>query len=916
MSKILSAFLICLSCLAAAVALPPDQWHNNTPSATKLTVDGNTVNVTLNGDTVWDTDHYQVLSDLKPGVSYTFAATVTTRYSSWVYLAIKTHKDGKETNRLSSALNRRGKSYLRLPFKFHEGETCSFHLRTLCRSVDQGHEVSFTDICVEEGDVPVPEKAAPPHFEVSPGYTVCGLFLNQLKAADAAHFTAKVDYREAGQQAWLPALPMDYLYGEHRAGSSLVKLREDTEYDVRVTVDDNGTPETLTARFRTKGAPLNIVKTIVIGPDNWQGQLFIDDNATEGYIRYTAKPGFVLRAAPKAPYAISVNSTSRIILDGLTIRGGTRHAVNVEGVDNFVMRNCDIAEWGTAGKQDFVNFGMYYNDKGKRLNNDAGLCLTGVEDVLVENNYFHDPVGCSNSWVHSHPAGPNAIFAGEAVRTTVRFNDCIGGDRHRWNDAIEGQNNGSVLGSFYRDAEIYGNYLAFGDDDGIELDGGQSNCRFFLNKSEGLLCGISTAPCLTGPSYIFENLICDLSDQYGLRNCAIKNNFGDSGKGIVHFYNNTIDIKGLGISDFGGSGDRTNKRYPGLLHSVGLNNLIRSRNTPFSWGLFGRFGSRFDYSLLAVETDSYRKLLEAVQQLNQQQDEHAVRGVPVFQNETAHKYALAENSPGYRQGVSIPNFLPQAKPSIGAIQPGGNTELPYRPLAYVTSHTKLTFDCLQGKRPAPQQITVSLFPKAKADTFTVCLSADADWVTVSPMTATVTPDAPVTLTVTVHPDKLVHARRHHTAFILRNSRGLSRPVSVYADNSDDSIRLAADRRHVLYGTVEQNDQEATLRFQVKNAGNYFLFVRYDSSSRSYNIEWQAPGCEFIRANHYADGTTNGPKWYFLGNNSYSSRPNRAVHLEPGTHEFKIRALPKNRLIPIVKTAIDTEPNLILAPEQP
>lgn len=49
---------------------------------------------------------------------------------------------------------------------------------------------------------------------------------------------------------------------------------------------------------------------------------------------------------------------------------------------------------------------------------------------------------------------------------------------------------------------MYENYLAFSQDDGLEMDGGQCNIRLYNNCIEQARVGISTAPNIKGPSYL------------------------------------------------------------------------------------------------------------------------------------------------------------------------------------------------------------------------------------------------------------------------------------------------------------------------------------------------------------------------------------------------------------------------------
>ena len=48
------------------------------------------------------------------------------------------------------------------------------------------------------------------------------------------------------------------------------------------------------------------------------------------------------------------------------------------------------------------------------------------------------------------PAGPQAVGIDKPRSTVLRYNDFIGSDQHRWNDAIEGAGNYHVDGGFSR----------------------------------------------------------------------------------------------------------------------------------------------------------------------------------------------------------------------------------------------------------------------------------------------------------------------------------------------------------------------------------------------------------------------------------------------------------------------------------
>jgi hypothetical protein len=57
----------------------------------------------------------------------------------------------------------------------------------------------------------------------------------------------------------------------------------------------------------------------------------------------------------------------------------------------------------------------------------------------------------------------------------IRYNDFSGTDEyHRFNNVISGYFNNQESGGFYKDADVYGKFFGYSNDDSIELDGGLS----------------------------------------------------------------------------------------------------------------------------------------------------------------------------------------------------------------------------------------------------------------------------------------------------------------------------------------------------------------------------------------------------------------------------------------------------------
>lgn len=485
-------------------------------------------------------------------VSQIFSATVKSSRGGVACLTVKLFKGNRELRRFDSRRNIAPESRLEVKFTPREADRVELLCRPILSEDNVGTVIEFLDLKLQTQREAV-RSSNRPRVEQVPGFEVCGIYLNNCMAQAEENFSAKLDFRRAGETVWQPALDLVYIPEEHVARGSLLKLAEGSDYELRLTVNDNGKRETIERKFRTRSPEIPIARTIELGPETPLPLVIRESGTPSGYIRYTAKPGTVLDGGNRNREVILVDGASYLVFENLTIRGGQINGIHLSQASNIAVLNCDITGFGRIGTMRVKRDGKFYDAENRVINNDAGIRILGGRDIRVERCYIHDPRGTANSWFHSHPAGPNGIFVGDAEQVTLRYNDFIGSDARRWNDAVEGWANGSLYGSVCRDAEIVGNYFAFGNDDGMELDGGQMNCRFLYNKTEGMLCGVSTAPCLSGPSYLVGNLFCEPGDVYGLTNCGLKNGYSVAGTGRLFFFHNTITGDWNAASDYGGS---------------------------------------------------------------------------------------------------------------------------------------------------------------------------------------------------------------------------------------------------------------------------------------------------------------------------------------------------------------------------
>jgi len=797
----------------------------------------------------------QTIKNIPPNQKLRVSGWIAGSKSNIALIQVKLYKNGAELGRFDTKRNRKEGSVVSVDIDTKDADAMSIHCRQELQD-NVGEVVIFKDI--QAGSVPPPPPEA--NLVVTPGFASAGVFVNNL--SQAAEFAIAMRYRELPAGDWQQARPPVYVAADRQARGAVVNLKENTDYELKVDYDDGGAKGE-SVKFTTRASHVPVAKTVYLDASNFIGSLKIEDSGRpDGYIKYTAQPGVILTADDSKSYAISVDGASFIILENLTVRGGNYNGIELNHASNVRVVNCDIADYGTPRQPyNLVSVKEIYRDNGKTVNNQAGICIRGGSDLLIERNFIHDPRSKANPWFYCHPSGPNAIFVGETENATVRYNDFIGSDQHRWNDAVESSDNSSVLGSFYKNAEIYGNYFAFGNDDGIEMDGGQINTRFFRNKIEGTLCGISTAPCLAGPSYYFENLIVNPGEEFRFANTAIKDNYGVYGTGLIHLFNNMFSGNFGGVSDFGG------KITPDDLKSTKLiaRNNIFETNGFYAGGVF-KARVDLDYDVFCNVSPDSKSLVNI--DANGQEKHRTLS--PKLLN--APRWQLDKNI----GGEMIADFCLDGKA-------GTQLRLPVRPAPFEVSVDQVNLDS--------KTVSATLTVKADADFaggFTIMQPAAATYFKVTPANGKLTGGQTIELTVTARPDLTPQARLHSGGFIIKDQNGHSRPVAVYFDNSDDLAKVAAARNDAVYGQIaDKTGDVAKLVFDVPQAGKYYLFVKVGPTPWSVNVSLDGKELDnmiFLRAK---SPDPELKSWSNLGSSTYSGKANLPIELAAGRHEFAV-----------------------------
>ena len=538
------------------------------------------------------------------------------------------------------------------------------------------------------------------NLKIVPGFQVCSIEYD-------GGTSGKVRYRKTGEKTWKNAHDPVFVESEKVLRTSLLKLEEDASYDVEVTSGN----EKQISSFRTRKFDFPVAETVYLtGKDC--GRTFKPKSGKPGaYIRYTAAPGFIFTSGKRAGIGILIENSEYIILDGLTVKGGVFNSVRIRNSKHIVITNCDISGFGQGGTFRPDIDGKYFNAKGKPIWHDAGISVRGCDDIVIERNYIHDPVTPGNSWFYSHPAGSDGIFIGDTKRAVIRYNDIVGSDKFRWNDAIAGDcNNFSLIGSCAEDAEICGNYFAFGNDDSVELDGGQKNARFFFNRIEGFYCGVSVAAVTRGPSFVYCNKITKPGDEFGLHGVALKTLCGKRIKwGIAFFYRNQAEGKPMGYPRIAGSYTfprficREN-RYPAA-DGGGMYEPFKEKN----------YTVDINDKLIAPEDVPEYPAKHPVRPSGMAQDNETVifsQPGNMASRTVTIKYN-GKNPAGYKVEVCRATDHFKVTPKNGVIKPGGSVTLTVTPVKRTTA--KLHSGALLFRLEDGRSLPVSIYVDARKD---------------------------------------------------------------------------------------------------------------------------------------------------------------------------------------------------------
>ena len=605
-------------------------------------------------------------------------------------------------------------------------------------------------------------------LRLRPTFVSCGYSFGAARPLD----NVRLECRESPGGEWRRGRAEVLYFNETRDyRGSLVGLKEDTRYEMRLISDGRVFAG---GEFRTWSSETPIARTFEIDPDTFETPFVISARGSpDGWIRYTMKKDSTLRNTNAAATSFVVTNAAYVLLDDLVLRdytGESRHVVAVADSEHVRVRNCDFAGWGRrADHVDYarsewpagVGYGREIDKHGKAIDCDGAVLLArGATGVVVERCWFHDAVPNACSWYYSHPNGPQAIIAsGCGPCTVIRWNDFTGSDDHRWNDAIEGPGgNFSATGGLNRDADVYGNFVIYANDDGVELDGGQQNVRCFGNRFEGCTCGVSLQGCMVGPSYVYDNMCSSQNSRFFPGGQTIKTGRGAFGAEAAAFiWNNLLWGEGKGLTLW----PELRVFASGNVFS-GSNQIVRGSSPASRVAADNVFDARID------ERDL---------------------------------------DPAY----------------------------PKRPAGFILDCVRRSDITMRGGKLSCDSFTFKAKAIGEAVTdFTVAQDLVMDWLEVSPRKGRIAPGADVTFTVRLDAGKMRGRRHWRACFLVRGADGLSRPVSVEAEDLDYEASLfpAKPGEYALYSEpfALKNGGAHEWAFDVPRAGRYWIYIHGSMSA--------------------------------------------------------------------------------------
>ncbi len=539
---------------------------------------------------------------------------------------------------------------------------------------------------------PAVKKNAPTPPRAVPTFECMGLYWDVPE--NAATKLCTVKFRAAGTQDWHDAQALRFDEKRKQYRGSVVNLRAGTEYDFSLALPDGATASVIAATWSNT---FPVVATVVLAKGTTREPVRITEGGTlGGYRLYMAAPEGTTIDVADAADACLVVEADYVIVRGVTCRGARVDGMRVGNRHHVVIEGCDISGWGrrdskagqtakSGGKEvkSIENLGAYL-DAGIQIG--GPLSAPACEQIVIQGNRIHHPRWTANNWTQAspyfstsgklstHPQGPDAIVFAQQTRGrhVIRWND-LGSDApdfdHMFNDALlaeEPKGNG-----FIGDGDIYGNRISDCWDDGIEAERGDRNVRIWGNHFSRVIKCVSAGYIWEGPLYVFRNVAEELlhpnemlAHNGGLSPFAAhppcfmpppQEDPKEQRDGVVFVYHNSL-IAGAGHpAGWAFNTWQLHKYVSPTVRLISRNNVWMTRAYPAYFNAPNPDGVNycvrdFDRSYFDQDYDLHNGVIVPAATAGA----HTRQAEPVFA--AAHRFQLAEKSPGYDDAVRLPNF--------------------------------------------------------------------------------------------------------------------------------------------------------------------------------------------------------------------------------------------------------------------
>lgn len=651
-----------------------------------------------------------------------------------------------------------------------------------------------------------------------PTFENCGYYCDSIFDVffDKAWNTSDVFrllYKAKNEDQWKEAFPPYYDTQRFQLRGSIMNLKENTDYDVQLEKKRKGKWSTVKkGKFTTWSTCPPIKNELKLSEmkeyKKGSGIIFKGmKGQANAWIKIVGD--IPIEAPATSRQALEVDDCRYLILENFVVKGGAIDAVAIrENCESVRIVGADISGWGRVAVdqvhlEDSINYpaskykkdnACFIDEEGIVIRNDAGIYLgtvgktPGPGNIVIERCYIHDPNGHSNAW-HGvrevgkakgipyrfwHPQGPQGIYMRSRGGLVIRYNDVVGADHYRLHDLLGGFNNGKIDGGMNTDADIYGNYLAFSQDDGLEMDGGQCNVRLYNNRIEQARVGISTAPNMKGPSYLVRNIIFNLGDSNREYSYGIKNGGGTMySHGLHYFINNTFHISGNCISSVGYGGDIDRGMFQGYSRNNIFSNRKESNPKARGCGIYesnSHQNNHFDYDFFSDENKKDKRGTALLKSMDCEQ--HAIYGDMLFTKPELGIFTILAGSPAIGKGQVQTNISEGEGDvvDLGALAYGGSSLIPHRPIDVHADKYLVTMSHQDSEKV---NIVVGDIP-GNLD-YTLTKNKEMDWFYFETHNGSVTSNSSFLIFFNT---KAEEGKTYRGVFFIRFSNGFSIPISI------------------------------------------------------------------------------------------------------------------------------------------